>query len=400
MPSIRLKFRPSTITGKEGLLLFQLTHKRTVRQISTGYRIMPDEWDASAAAIGTTKDAKRNEALTKITGLLNRDRERLQRIVHNFETDCLEYHADDIVAEYKRVVRTDTLFTFMEKVITQHRMQCNVRAAASYRSALNSFMNYRQRRDILLDALSGEELTLYEAWLKQRGVCRNTSSFYMRILRATYNRAVDKGMLPQRMPFRQVYTGVSKTAKRAISLEYIRKIKELDLTEAHPSLSWARDIFMLSFYTRGMTFVDLAYLRKQDVVNDTIEYHRKKTGQLITIKLEPCALDIIKCNPNSDTDYLLPIITRVGCEYEQYRNALHRINDRLKKIGEMIGAPIKITSYVGRHSWTNAANVSEIPITVISESLGHSDLKTTQIYLASLDTSVIDSANAKILNLL
>jgi integrase len=193
---------------------------------------------------------------------------------------------------------------------------------------------------------------------------------------------------------------VSKTAKRAISLEYIRKIKELDLTEAHPSLSWARDIFMLSFYTRGMTFVDLAYLRKQDVVNDTIEYHRKKTGQLITIKLEPCALDIIKCNPNSDTDYLLPIITRVGCEYEQYRNALHRINDRLKKIGEMIGAPIKITSYVGRHSWTNAANVSEIPITVISESLGHSDLKTTQIYLASLDTSVIDSANAKILNLL
>jgi hypothetical protein len=95
-----------------------------------------------------------------------------------------------------------------------------------------------------------------------RGLCPNTTSFYMRILRAVYNKAVEKGMTEQKYPFKHVYTGISKTVKRAISLNDIKRVKALELP-ANTSLSLARDLFLFSFYTRGMTFV-VCYSPKSD----------------------------------------------------------------------------------------------------------------------------------------
>jgi integrase len=129
-----------------------------------------------------------------------------------------------------------------------------------------------------------------------------------------------------------------------------------------------------------------------------ITYRRQKTGQLLNIKIEKCTQEIINLYHNPNSDYVFPIIKNVGREYREYKNALKLINVRLKEIGRMIGTPIKLTTYVGRHSWGSAAKTSNIPISVISESMGHDNETTTQIYLASLDTSVIDQANAKILS--
>lgn len=147
--------------------------------------------------------------------------------------------------------------------------------------------------DILFGELSSDLLMEYEAYLKNRGNSPNTISFYMRILKAVYNRAVENGLTGQRNLFKSVYTGVEKTLKRAIHLNDIRRIKRLDLS-LKPHLDFARDMFLFYFYTRGMSFVDMAYLKKGDIANGILTYRRKKTGQQLFIRWEKCMQEIIK----------------------------------------------------------------------------------------------------------
>lgn len=166
---------------------------------------------------------------------------------------------------------------------------------------------FQEGVDIRLDEIDSDLMELYESHLKGRGLSLNTVSFYMRILRATYNRAVAKGLARQCYPFRYVYTGVEKTLKRALPLKFIKCIKQLDLS-LHPSLDFARDMFLFSFYTRGMSFVDIAYLKKKDLQNGVLTYRRRKTGQLLFIKWERCMQEIVDKYTLPYSDYLLPII--------------------------------------------------------------------------------------------
>ena len=236
----------------------------------------------------------------------------------------------------------------------------------------------------------------YEASLKSRNVVMNTVSFYNRILRAVYNRAVEKGMTSQRYPFRHVYTGIDKTVKRAVSIKVIRRIKELDLS-SNPSLDFARNMFLFSFYTRGMSFIDMAYLKKTDLQNGILTYRRRKTGQMLFIRWEKSMQEIIDKYPVTGNVYLLPIIKKETNERLVYRNALRLVNNKLKDISKLIGLQSRLTMYVARHSWASIAKSQNIPLSVISEGMGHDSETTTRIYLASLDNSMIDNANKLIL---
>lgn len=290
---------------------------------------------------------------------------------------------------------------FMSSVIEQLRLQGKARCVESYSSALNSFMQFRAGEVTMLSDITPALMLSYESYLHNvRGVTKNTGSFYMRILRAVFNRAAEQGLIPYSMPFRFVYTGVDKTVKRAISLAQIKKIKNLDLSRK-PCLALTRDIFLFSFYTRGMSFVDIAFLLKRDLNRGVLTYCRRKTGQRLQIKWEKCMDEIVKRYALPDSPYLLPIIRKPGNkERSQYRNAMCAMNYRLKKIAVMAGLKTHLTMYVARHSWASIAKSRNVPLSVISEALGHDNEMTTQIYLASFENSVIDRANSMILKLL
>lgn len=222
----------------------------------------------------------------------------------------------------------------------------------------------------------------------------------MRGLRAIYNRAVEKGMTVQREPFKYVYTGIDKTIKRAVPLKVIRQIRDLDLT-LFPTMDFARDIFMFSFYTRGMSFIDMAYLKKKDLQGGTLSYRRQKTGQQLFVKWEKPMQEIVDKYNTNGTPYLLPIIRDMNADIRrQYKNAAHLVNDKLKKLGEKLGLTVPLTSYVARHGWASIARSRNIPLAIISEAMGHDSEKTTRIYLASLDTTSVDKANSRILKAL
>lgn len=293
-----------------------------------------------------------------------------------------------------------TLSSFMQVNIASLRQSGKLRTSETYRATLNSFMKFMDGKDVLLSNMDAELMMGYETYLKAQGASMNTVSFYMRILRATYNRAVDKGVIRQRFPFKHVYTGVEKTVKRAISFKVIRQLKEMDLSHSQ-SMEFARDMFMFSFYTRGMSFIDMAYLKKSNLQNGFLSYRRKKTNQQLVIKWEKPMQEIIDKYDTIGSSYLLPIILDAKTdERKQYKNAAQLVNSKLKKLGKQIGLPIPLTSYVARHAWASIARSKNIPLATISEAMGHDSESTTRIYLASLDTSVVDKANSIILNTL
>ena len=291
-----------------------------------------------------------------------------------------------------------TLSSFMEVSIASLKRSGKLRTSETYMTTFSSFMKFMKEKDILLSNLDSDLMVAYEAHLKERGVSLNTISFYMRILRATYNRAVEKGITRQRYPFKHVYTGIEKTVKRAVAFKVIKQIKEIDLSY-NSSLEYARDMFLFSFYTRGMSFIDMAYLKKTDLENGALAYRRKKTGQLLSIKWESCMQDIVDKYSVKKSPYLLPIIENgVKDERKQYKSVICFVNRKLKEIGKMLELPHALTMYVARHSWASIAKEKNIPVSIISEGMGHDSEKTTLIYLASLDTTVVDNANMLILN--
>ena len=286
----------------------------------------------------------------------------------------------------------------MREVINGLKRLGKVRTVETYTSTLNSFIRFMDGKDIPLGDTDSDLMTAYETWLKSKDISMNTISFYMRILRATYNRAVEKGLVTQRFPFKHVYTGVERTMKRAVPLRVIKQLITLDLS-LHPAKRFARDMLLLSFYTRGMSMIDMVFLKKKDLNNGILSYRRKKTGQQLFVKWEPCMQEIVDRYNIPGSPYLLPIIARPGMdERKQYINASHRINRYLKAIGKELGLSVPLTHYVARHSWASAARSKNIPISVISEGMGHDSENTTRIYLASLDTATIDKANRLILN--
>ncbi len=400
MATVKVKFRPSSVVQKEGSVYYQLLHNRVTRYITTGYKIFPDEWDCMGCDVRVpdSPDTDRGRFLYELKEKIAKDVRKLLKIIASFERNNSHYTVNDIVLSYSNANSESFLFPFMHDVIKTLMTAGKERTSETYLTTLNSFTRFIGDKDIMFDDFDSDLMIAYETFLrKEECVGLNTSSFYMRVMRAVYNRAVEKGITVQRNPFRHVYTGVGKTVKRAIPLDIVRKIKMLDLTKS-PNLDYARDIFMFSFYTRGMAFVDMTYLKKTDLKNGVLSYRRQKTGQRLFIKWEPCMQSILDKYSHIDTEYLLPIITVADNERRQYKNVSHFVNCKLKYIGDMVGLSMPLTMYVARHSWASIARSKNIPISVISEGMGHDSERTTMIYLTSLDTHLVDNANRLILN--
>jgi site-specific recombinase XerD len=398
MTSVKIKLRKPLIKGKESSLFYQIIHKRVVRQIKTEYKIFFDEWDTHSSEIKIPLfDENRKKYLLSIKELLKLDINGLTKIIYFLDMKRMPYTTDDIIKTYHNQSKENTLSVFMQNRISQLKLSGKIRTSETYASALNSFMRFRKDEDITLDEINPDLIIAYEAYLEKESVGKNSISFYMRILRAVYNRAIEKGLVTQQYPFRQVYTGIPKTIKRAIPLKTIKQIKELNFT-LNPSLDYVRDMFLFSFYTRGMSFIDMVYLKKKNLQNGILFYRRKKTGQQLCIKWENCMQEIVDKYQIAASPYLLPIIKNPDQEErKQYKNAIFLINRKLKDVGKKVNLSIPLTMYVARHSWASIAKSKNIPISVISEGMGHDSEATTQIYLASLDASVVDKANQLIL---
>lgn len=297
---------------------------------------------------------------------------------------------------------TSSFLCFAEEEIL--RLTHNHRASTSgnYRTALRSFFAFLKGSDISISDITPELVVDYETWLKKNKICLNTISCYMRSLRALYNKAVGKQLVEQTHPFAKVFTGMEKTLKRAVTIDDIQSLHTLDLKAGSP-LAWARDLFLFSFFARGMPFVDMAYLKKTQVSNGYLIYYRHKTHQQIRVKLEPCMLAIMQRYETAENEYIFPILnSSLGADEsllsKQYHNGLCYYNKLLKKLSALLGNHCHLSSYVSRHTWASIAYQLQIDMPIISQGLGHTSIQTTHIYVKELDNSWVDESNKKIIS--
>ena len=369
------------------------------RTVFTDCRVFTSEWDSVSSSVITRGTEERKAYLEMEASKLKWSLERFTKIIAEKDKEKADYTVDDIVSEYNRQPECPTLFNFIRSMITKKTAAKRYGTAKTYRDSLASFSSFRNGKDITFDDLNEDVINQYEAWMKNKGLKRNSSSCYLRTFKTLYLKAVDMGLTDDRDIFRHVFTGFATTTKRAISIDAIKAIRKLNLKDGSP-LAFARDMFMLSLYLQGMSFVDIAYLKKSDIRNGQLQYSRKKTGQALTISWEKPMQEIVDAYSHltKDTPYLLPIITKQdGTERKQYEKAEHNVNRNLKKIGEMAGLHIPLTTYVARHSWASIMRDMGNDITVVGKGLGHSDIKTTQIYLSTIDNSTVMRANKRFL---
>lgn len=273
--------------------------------------------------------------------------------------------------------------------------------ARAYTVAVRRLLDFVGRDTLRFDQLSPRLIKEFETHLLKEGRQRNTISAYMRMLRSICNQAARK--LSLEMPaalFENVFTGMYPADKRAVSPRLLMKLVALKLSA--PSLCFARDLFLLSFYLRGIPFVDLCYLRKKDLRNGVLRYRRSKTHRLLVVEVEPCAQAIIDryAPQTAGSLFLLPILLKKEAdEYGQYQSALRHYNKLLVRLSQLLNLKSPLTSYVPRHSWATAAYRNGIPVSFISAALGHASEKVTRHYLASFDDRTMREVNRKVISL-
>ena len=394
MATVKVKLRPSTVPGKAGTIYYQLTHLRQVKQITTKIHLHPQDWDSNKAQIIFT-DSTSYLLQCKI----DRDLDRLKKIIYKIDAECANYTVNEIIEIFYQTTADYSITDFFTQQIQKLKNDNRRGTARNYSKTLKSLKAFMKNTDSTFNIVTEQFVESYNTFLIQRGVVRNTISFYMRIFRSVYNKAVTQKIIEQTFPFKNVYTGVDRTRKRAVTETVISQLLSIDLKKSK-ALQFARDLFIFSFYARGMAFVDIVYLKKSNIQNGYITYVRHKTGQELTIRIETRLQNIINQYEKKDSPYLFPILNTEdeNKAYSQYEIALNYYNRQLKRLSKLLEPNINLSSYTPRHTWATTARNKNVPLSIISAGMGHSSEKTTLIYLTKIDNSIIDEVNKAIID--
>lgn len=377
-------------------VVFQLIHDRNKKLIYTSFRLREGEFDPDRNKVCFLSERIRSkEEVRLINDELDRQQMSIDRHIAALELRREPYTTSEVVFRYRTELDGLSLLGYMDLQIRKRMSSDRFGSAAGLRNTRASVRAFTGCRVVHVNEVNGSFVRQYEEWLLRRGVRHNTVRYYMRNLRTVYNQAVLDGHVePQLNPFLYLRTKIQRTIKRALDRDALRSIAEKDFS-AHAHLELARDLFLFSFYCRGMPFVDVIYLRKSEIHGGVLSYQRHKTGQRLSVAVTSRMEEIIR-KYDSPSSYVFPILEDGRSKewlYHRYRIALDHMNRNLKRVGRLCGIDTPLTTLVARHSWATLARNTGAPVAVISEGLGHTSEKTTRIYLKEFDHSVLDQVN-------
>ena len=383
-------------------LVMQLLHRRRKRVIYSGIYLYPGEWDSQRYTVILSKAKYRlQKDIRAMNRRLHEFVQRIGAIIEKLEQCGEPYTCDDIADRYLIAERDGSLADYWQVYISELRTAGRLGMAQAQQYTLNSVAGFCGMAHISFRQITSAFIQGYERYLLARGLSVNTVCYYMRNFRTVVNHAVRSGVANQTgsSVFEGIGTHPRKTMKRALTRDMLRSLAQMECC-GDSYLSLTRDLFLFSFYTRGMAFVDIAFLTREDISGNVIHYRRRKTGQPLQISINEPIREILSRYPDV-SHYIFPVVRSVAPEpaYREYRSALRRINKVLKVIGGQLGFPLPLTTYVARHSWATQAKELGFPVSVISEGLGHTSEKTTRIYLKEFDHRVLDDANDVIVRL-
>jgi len=388
-------YKSKTLTNGENPLMLRICKDKKSKYQSLGISVNPAHWDFQKNR--PKPNCPNRELILKI--ILEKEA-KFQKQILELQSDEKEFTASTLIAP-KSKIKVKTVKEFFEELIAELELANKIGNANVYKDSYNSLKSFTKNSlDIPFAHIDVDFLKQYEKWLRQKS-CKETSiSLLFRTLRSLYNKAIEANHAKSTSyPFDdfKVSKFNTKTEKRAVSKDVIKGIMNLDLSRKNKYMYFSRDMFIFSYLCGGINFTDIANLKQSNIINDRLVYSRQKTGKRISIPLSDIAKEIIhKYKDKCFTDYIFPILddNTYKTEAQRYRRrkkVLRNVNSYMKKIAKVLGVE-KITSYTARHSYATVLKNSGVNIALISETLGHSDLKTTQIYLDSFENSQIDAA--------
>jgi len=376
----------------------RIYHDGTSTTRSTKIDVLESQWDDVKKLV-----KKGHPTAFAFNRLLTKQIADLQSTLLLADDQKVKDYLKPIKVIEKPVVIKKTVYEFTNDLISELRLDNRIGNAWVYESALNALRKYHPDNELYFEQIDFQFLDKYNKHLVRSGVKHNTSFFYMRTLRAFYNKAIKHKIVDRNLyPFHDITLKAERTKKRAIDRILISDLMQLDLPE-QSSIWHVRNWFMLSFYLMGISFVDLALLKPDNIKNGRISYKRQKTGKLYDIKLVPQALAIIDLYKMEPYNFILPIINRRTKNDEErlrlIKDRTRLANKYLKRMADQIETDETITTYTSRHSWATICKKLGFSIEIIAECLGHEyGNKTTAVYLDSFDQDVLDNANTVVAN--
>ena len=388
-------YRNKTLSNGNSPLMLRVCKDRKTKYQSLGISINPANWDFQKNK--PKANCPNRELIIKI--ILEKEAE-FQKQILELQSEDKDFTASTLIAP-KTKTKAKTVKDFYKELIEEFNLVNKIGNAKVYKDSYWSLKTFTNNKlDIPFSHIDLDFLKGYEKWMRQKGYMETSMSLLFRTLRSTYNKAIEaKHAKRTSYPFDdfKISKFNTKTEKRAVSKDVIKEIMNLDLSGKSEYMNFSRDMFIFSYLCSGINLTDIANLKQNNIVNDRLVYSRQKTGKRISIPLSESAKQIIrKYKDKCSTDYIFPFLDdnvhkTEAQKYRRRKKVLRNVNSCLKIIAKMIGIE-NITSYVARHSYATVLKNSGVNIALISETLGHSDLKTTQIYLDSFENEQIDAA--------
>lgn len=383
-------------------LIMRVGHQRTTIPIPLGISLKEKDWDDK------NKEVKKSytgvETVTRLNNIIRKQRsEAMDIILKLHESGELEtLTVSDLKDRIYQPAATQSFFHFSDQLIEDLKKANQYGTARSYKGLKSVLKKFNDDKDLPFKNINYQFLRRFETSHLAKSKSVNGLSVYMRALRAIYNKAIKAGLVDKELyPFQAYKIKSVPTEKRALEWDFLKTIIELDL-KPDDLLFNARNYFVASYMMYGMNFSDMAFLKKTDIRDGRVQYRRRKTGKLYDIKITDALNKIFShySEQTADSDFIFPIIKREdpALQDRDIQWARKRYNKKLKDLGTKCKIQSNLTSYVSRHSFATQAMLQEVPLNAISSMLGHSNLKTTEIYLKSLPTKTLDDYNSKILH--
>lgn len=387
-------YKSKILKNNESPLMLRVTKDRKRKYVSLGISLDPSYWDFSKQQ--PKPDCPNREYIEMI--IADKTKEYSAKIIE-LKSKNQEFTATTLVEKVNVNTRVghktvgDVFLDFIDRLKTENRKGY----ALSVRQVYNSLIEFNTHLDIPFCDLNITWLKRFEIFLREKGLAENTIGIRFRTLRAVYNIAIEEGIASQaNYPFAKFKVSKihQETAKRALTKEDIECIINFKSTDRY--IRFPIDIFAFTYYCGGINFVDIAYLKIENIIDGKLIYQRRKTKKLIKIPLKAQALDIIYRYHKEASPYLFPILSSFHNTDTKRANRIHKVitkvNSRLKKLGEELGLSIPLTTYVARHSQATIMKRAGISTSVISEIMGHSSERVTRIYLDRFDNEQITDA--------
>ncbi|MCA0152915.1 site-specific integrase [Winogradskyella vincentii] len=377
-------------------IIYRITHYKKVYTINSGVAILEHYWDCEHSVI------TKQHPNAKILNL------KLLKNYYKIEKVILTLDDDFTIEKLRNIIKGNASNTsksfksFAQELIDQMLATNKTGNAIVYRTAMNRFLDFCDK-DIMFTDIDYKLLDKFRHHLQLRGLKQNSISNYFRTIRAIYNKAIKHKIVDRsHYPFYDISIKSQRTANRSISRRDIKNLINLPFepkTQSYKALNY----FMLSFYLRGMSFTDMAYLRRSNIIKNRLHYTRRKTHKQYDVKLFSQAKSIINHLHQADQNYLLPVLPNDIIEDSLdakriIKQWIKTTNKYLNRLSLELHSEVTLTTYSSRYSFANIAKQLGYSNELIAEALGHSyGNRTTSIYLDAFDTNKIDAMHQHII---